>query len=551
MLTQLRISNFRCYVDTTIHFNGTAILVGKNNAGKSTSIEALKIISTIIRKYKTARYMFPPEWVNERHYGISPNIENMNISDRGIFNMYGEAPGIIEANFSYGTSIKAYIGEGLEIFAIIYDQDGIPVQNARQAKSTELPRIEVLPQISAVLDNEKLLNQKTVDNNRATRLASRNFRNQLYYYNEVYPAFKQLTESTWERLRVSPIELSYGDDGRYLSFFVRVNDFEAEIGWMGHGLQMWIQTMWFISQCPEDAIVVLDEPDVYMHADLQRRLVRLISPMFKQIIIATHSLEIIEEVPSDCIIPINSSKKKTVPIGDEKSLQLLTKELDNSFNIDLARIFVANKFIILDSDETSRKILSAFQSILHPNTLHSIITYPKAYVKGYDGWTDAKAIAKAFSTNNVGLKIYALFSHNNKTNEEKELFKADAEIHDIALHIWNRRDIDSYAINTDAIITYITQRNTTGETDASYIEDQINSIINILFDEVVQKGLASSSDNPLNVISGRTFFNIFSKWTQMEYGITVSARQVITTFTPNQVPNEIKEVISMLMDTKK
>ena len=551
MLTKLRITNFRCYVDTTIHFNGNAILVGKNNAGKSTSIEALKIISSIVRKYKTARYCFPPEWVNERHYGISPNVENLNISDRGIFNMYGEAPAIIEAQFSNGTSIKAYIGDGLEIFAIIYDQDGIPVQNAKQAKLTELPRIDVLPQISAVLDNEKLLNQKTVDNNRATRLASRNFRNQLYYYNEAYPAFKQLAESTWERLRVNPVETSYGDDGRYLSFFVRVNDFEAEIGWMGHGLQMWIQTMWFISQCPEDAIVVLDEPDVYMHADLQRRLVRLISPMFKQIIIATHSLEIIEEVPSDCIIPINSSKKKTVPIGDEKSLQLLTKELDNSFNIDLARIFVANKFIILDSDETSRKILSAFQSILHPNTLHSIITYPKAYVKGYDGWTDAKAIAKAFSTNNVGLKIYALFSHNNKTNEEKELFKADAEIHDIALHIWNRRDIDSYAINTDAIITYITQRNTTGETDASYIEDQINSIINILFDEVVQKGLASSSDNPLNVISGRTFFNIFSKWTQMEYGITVSARQVITTFTPNQVPNEITEVISMLMDTKK
>lgn len=64
MLKELRISNFRCYVDTTIHFNGTAILVGKNNAGKSTSIEALKIISTVVRKYKTARYLFPPEWVN-------------------------------------------------------------------------------------------------------------------------------------------------------------------------------------------------------------------------------------------------------------------------------------------------------------------------------------------------------------------------------------------------------------------------------------------------------------------------------------------------------
>ena len=79
--------------------------------------------------------MFPPEWINERNYGISPNMENMNISDRGIFNMYGEAPAIIEAQFSNGCSIKAYIGEGLEIFAIIYDQDGIPVQNTKQAKS--------------------------------------------------------------------------------------------------------------------------------------------------------------------------------------------------------------------------------------------------------------------------------------------------------------------------------------------------------------------------------------------------------------------------------
>lgn len=495
--------------------------------------------------------MFPPEWVNERSYGISPNIENMNISDRGIFNMYGEAPAIIEAQFSNGCSIKAYIGEGLEIFAIIYDQDGIPVQNAKQAKSTELPRIEVLPQISAVLDNEKLLNQKTVDSNRATRLASRNFRNQLFYYNEAYPAFKELVESTWERLRVSPIEISYGDDGRYLSFFVRVNDFEAEIGWMGHGLQMWIQTMWFISQCSNDTIVVLDEPDVYMHADLQRRLVRMVMPMFSQVVIATHSLEIIEEVPSDCIIPINSSKKKVLPIGDEKSLQLLTKELDNSLNIDLARIFVANNFIIWDSDETSRKILSAFQSVLYPNALHSIITYPKAFVKGDNAWNDAKAIIKAFATNNVNLKMYAIFNNVNKKAEDTDLLLADAELHHTAMHVWKRREVDNYSIQTEAIVKYIAQRTKLGEVDGSLIEEQVNDVISILFDEAIQRGHATSADLPLDVISGRTFFNILSKWTQLEYGCTISARQVVGMLTPAQVPSEVKKVIAMLTDDEK
>lgn len=550
MLKELRISNFRCYVDTTIQFNGTAILVGKNNAGKSTSIEALKIISTIVRKYKTARYIFPPEWVDERFYGISPNVENMNISDRGIFHMYGEAPAIIEALFGNGTSIKAYVGKGLDTFAIIFDEDGCPVQNARHAKTVTLPKIEVLPQISAVLDNEKLLNKKTVDGNRATRLASRNFRNQLFYYNENFSAFKHLVESTWECLKVNPIETSYDNDGCCLSFFVRVNNFEAEIAWMGHGLQMWIQTMWFISQCSSDTIVVLDEPDVYMHADLQRRLVRLVMPMFSQVVIATHSLEIIEEVPTDCIIPINSSRRTVHPIGDEKSLQLLTKELDNALNIDLARIFVANKFIIWDSDETSRRILSAYQSVLHPHALHSIITYPKAFVKGNNAWNDAKSIIKAFASNNMNLKMYAILNHGGKKPEEIDLLHADAELHNTTLHVWKRREIDNYAINIEAITNYLTHRSKSGNVDVALVEEQVNDVISILFDEAQQRRHASPSDNPLDVIPGRAFFNILSKWTQIEYGITISARQIVGILSPDQVPSEIKKVITMLTDDK-
>ena len=143
--------------------------------------------------------------------------------------------------------------------------------------------------------------------------------------------------------------------------------------------------MWFISQCPGDAIVVLDEPDVYMHADLQRRLIRLITPMFSQLIVATHSLEIIEEVSSDCIIPIDSHKKDIKPIGDEVPLQHLTEELGSPLNIDLARLFVSNRFIVWDGDDSGRKILSAFQSVLYPQDLHPIITFPKAFVEGWNG----------------------------------------------------------------------------------------------------------------------------------------------------------------------
>ena len=110
MIRKLSIKNFRCYEESTITFNGTSILVGKNNAGKSTMIEALKIISTVTRKYRTSRFVAPPDWLrNVNNFGIAPNVENMNISDRGIFHLYGNPPALIEAGFSEGCSIKASI----------------------------------------------------------------------------------------------------------------------------------------------------------------------------------------------------------------------------------------------------------------------------------------------------------------------------------------------------------------------------------------------------------------------------------------------------------
>ena len=557
MIKQLNITNFRCYEKSTITFNGTSILVGRNNAGKSTLIEALKIISSVTRKYKTLRFVAPPDWVvREPSYGVSPNVENMNISDRGIFHMYGNPPAIVEAIFTNGTSIKAYVGEDLSIFAVIYDEGGCPARNSKEVKKIDIPLIEVLPQISAVLDTEKIIKKSTVDGNRATRLASRNFRNQLFYYQDAFPTFKSLVESTWERLKVSPIESTFVNDGQILQFYVRVQDFEAEIGWMGHGLQMWIQTMWFISQCPGNAIVVLDEPDVYMHADLQRRLVRLLAPKFSQLIIATHSLEIIEEVTSECIIPIDSSKRKIKPIGDETPLQSLTKQLGSPFNIDLARIFISNQFILWDGDDTSRKILSAFQSVLFPQDLHPLINLPKAFIDGWNDWEKVVMVSDLFSLNRMNMELFCILNSDYHTPSEIKQRKQEANKHKINLHIWAKKEIENYAINSDVILRYITHNKQQGAIDKDLLNGVMQSIANEMIEVVAEKNrvdgamfkeIKDVSLLPYDVISGREFFNVLSLWTQEEYGITISARQLVPYFNINDVPHEIKLVISEIM----
>lgn len=525
-------------------------------------IEALKIISSVTRKYRTLRFFAPPDWVTDIDtYGVSPNVENMNISDCGIFYLYGNPPAVIEAQFANGTSIKAYVGEGLLIFALLFDEKGEPIESNRRAKMVDIPIIEVLPQISAVLDTEKVIKKVTVDGNRSTRLASRNFRNQLFYYNEAFPAFKELVEATWEDLQVKPVESEFINDGQYLSFYVRVRAFEAELGWMGHGLQMWIQTMWFISQCPSNAIVVLDEPDVYMHADLQRRLVRLITPMFAQLIIATHSLEIIEEVPPDCIIPIDSQKRQIKPIGDESALSELSVELGSLLNIDLARVFISNRFVIWNGGNYDRAILSAFQSILYPHDLHPIITYPKAYVNIWNDWNKTIAISEIFSLNKIPVKLFCITDSGYHTLEEIQERTDEAHSRSIILHVWTMNEIDNYAININAIYRYLKATSQEDNVDEQKIIGKIKEILSASYKKTEKKVRDASNDGenesfdeinyrldePLNIISGKAFFKTLSVWTRKEYGVGISARQIVPYFFPSEVPPEIKSVIDSLM----
>ena len=83
------------------------------------------------------------------------------------------------------------------------------------------------------------------------------------------------------------------------------------------------------------------------------------------------------------------------------------------------------------------------------------------------------------------------------------------------------------------------------------------SIANDMMEDVMEYSSGATNTNieelqneykqPYDIISGREFFNILSLWTQEEYGITISARQIIPYFRAEDVSNEIKKIISMIM----
>lgn len=56
---------------------------------------------------------------------------------------------------------------------------------------------------------------------------------------------------------------------------------------------------------------------------------------------------------------------------------------------------------------------------------------------------------------------------------------------------------------------------------------------------------------PLDVISGRKFFNLLSVWTLENFGVSISSLQVVPCFRAQDVPYEVEYVISKIMDEKR
>ena len=135
MLTKLTLHNFRGFEEHELQIKPITIIVGRNNAGKSTIVEALRLISIVTSRYQKLTYHPPPRWLDipTRMRGASPDLRNLQIDFDTLCYEYHDPPAIIEATFNNRNSIRIYLGgEGLLHSAII-DKHGKAAQNRAAA----------------------------------------------------------------------------------------------------------------------------------------------------------------------------------------------------------------------------------------------------------------------------------------------------------------------------------------------------------------------------------------------------------------------------------
>jgi energy-coupling factor transporter ATP-binding protein EcfA2 len=567
MLTKIHIKNYRCYDEHEIDFRRVTVIVGKNNAGKSTLVESLRLVALALSRFPVVNYHPAPPWTDLpiRARGISPSLKAFGLNTENLFHNYGDPPGVITASFSEGISVRIFIGENADIFCLLLDQNGESITTKGAAIQLTIPQVNILPQISPIQRDEKVLNRDYVRQNLTTDLASLHFRNQLSILYENFPKFRQLAEQSWRNLRVRELEGRQGMSGDKLTLLVQDGGFVSEIGWMGSGLQMWLQIMWFLARVNPDETIILDEPDVYMHPDLQRKLIRLLKNTFNQVIVSTHSIEIISEVEPSNILIIDKEKNKSLFATKVPVVQRILNSIGSIHNLQLTKLWSSKKLLIVEGEDVG--ILKRLQNILFPQSDDPFDSIPNFDIGGWGGWNYARGSSLLLKgTVDKEVKIYSIFDCDYHTESEIQAREKEAKEAGVNIHIWKRKEIENYLVVPTAILRIIKEGNRkASHLSVADVEKAIADILASMKEDLIDKladaiqvserkhkvssarKLAKERIDKLeHRVCGKDLISEISKWSQSNFKVSLNPIKLALNLQEPEIESELKAVITAI-----
>ncbi|CAN5921892.1 hypothetical protein BH11PSE3_BH11PSE3_03600 [soil metagenome] len=342
---------------------------------------------------------------------------------------------------------------------------------------------------------------------------------------------------------------------------------------MGHGLQIWLQTIWFLARSVSSETVILDEPDVYLHADLQRKIMRLIRHRHRQVIVATHSIEILAEVSADDVLIVDKGQKSSRFATSVPAVQTVINNLGGVHNLQLARLWMARKCILVEGDDIS--FLKTFQDKLMPESGQPLDSIPNIPIGGWGNWK--LAVGSSMLLKNAGdqsIRAYCILDRDYHTQDEVDEVQAEAHRFGLQLHVWSRKELENYLIVPRTIQRLIAGKIAkdvpppTVPEVISAIEQQCENRRNEVFDAMGQEFLArnrgaglpaantlartrldqswTTFSGKIAIVSGKQLLSDLSKWSKQHFNVSFGRMSVAEAMYVEEIDGEIRKVLTAI-----
>ncbi len=567
----IQLTNFKQFRNFVVSCKQLNILTGPNNAGKSSVLDALRIVSDVVRyshRKRPGRKSFPGAdvcgYYNPPQSAISIPINNISRN-------YSDDPALVSVVFSNGAKLHVTLHPDNPIEVFLEADGNLPATGVAFRKIIDLD-LCIVPTLGPFEETEDYLRDATVDANENTRRAARNFRNIAIRMDAAkFEAYKDLVKSSWPGVQIQKPER----DGTSIIMMYEEDRIPREIYWSGFGLQVWFQMLMQILRGDNNSIFVLDEPDIYLHADVQRRLLNICREKFGQLFLATHSTEIINEANPGDILMVKRGSRGAKRVSDEKSYRELFQYLGSSENAEFARLSRAKRIVFFEGKD--RKILKKFSKKLGVGTCLEDPDTVFIKIGGFGQWKKVTHASWTLSELfDMDVSIAALFDSDHRSEAEIRDFLSNTDLEGVCCRVLARKEIENYCLNFSSISRFVKKNAHSNGIVVS--DDEIEKVLVELTDEFEVDTVSSRTGQRITfarkngrkdadasiskaelteikarwhdlnerfkLVDGKTFVRDLSQYTQRKYGFSTSVARLIDEMRLDEIDSDLIRILS-------
>jgi predicted ATP-dependent endonuclease of OLD family len=588
LIKSIKFNNFKTHKNFSISLKDFNILVGPNNSGKSTILDALRILSGAYRYASRIKAKVITKSDGKFVSGFNIPENSIPITIKHIQTNYNENPTTVEYKFSGNKSLVIEFSNTNGPI-LYFHGESKPIKNTKSFQSEFPLKLAIVPTLGPLEEEEVIHDRDYVNRWANSHRAPRLFRNMWYYNDDDFDIFKGILEDTWEGISIEPPEKENMLSDT-LNMFCTEDRITREVFWAGNGFQIWLQLLTHLIKLKEADLIIIDEPEIYLHPDLQRKLISILRDLDIKVILATHSIEIINEVEPDEVVIIEKNTRYGNRLNDLIGLQSAVEFLGSTQNIHLTRLARGKRILFVEGKDS--KLLEKFAKKLGHTSLFSNGKLTIIPVGGASQWEKISHAQWAFSgVLGEDIKVSALFDRDYKSKEQVEKFQRNLKDKLSFIHVLEKKEIENYLLVPQAIekaiSTQLKLRVSNSKLESlpcfnvndilfEITNEQRNYVLGQLIDQeyndVKSRGNAIATivskkttefekdwknlTYRLSVVPGKNTISLINKYIQEKWKISISASQIIKFIKPSdleedeEIPGLLKKLNEFVLDIK-
>jgi len=565
MLTKLTIRNFKLFEEVELELDKRVVLVGPNNTGKTTVLQALALWEAGVKRWVAKRgeneipTKRPGVTINRREL-ISVPVPAANLLWRNLRVRKGmRNKGRNGASNVLIEIIVEGIGKGQWKCGMEFDYANEEVFYCRPLRMEGGERMEVptnasavdiayLPPMSGLAANEELMNKGAVNTRLGQGRTAEVLRNICYQIRSGEDGEEKWGEIAKNMKRHFNCEIDAPEfDPELGELFMKYRTSEGvelDISASGRGQQ---QTLLLLAHMTanQGSVLLLDEPDAHLEILRQRGAYNLLSDVAdetgSQIIAASHSEVLLNEaLERDTVLAF---------VGKPHKVEFRSSQVVKSLkDIGLEHYLQAMQrgWILFLEGSTDLAILQQFaktlkheaEKILETPYVHYVGNQPSKVYDHFFGLREAKP----------DLKGIAIYDRLEKNPEHKA---------DLVQLMWKKREIESYLCSKEALIKFA-GASSPGAEDYSLFEAHWREDMETSISEI-EKAMAEISTGPVpwgpDIKASDEFLTpLFDKFYKKVGTANQTPKgsyyELAAYINPNDIDPEVSEKLDAIMEVK-